>query len=127
MSKTWQLFRSFGLGAIPILKLRESLLQDAELNQNYLVLIVSSCLIATFGLLINSTAVIIGAMIIAPLMSPLRGLSFGTLEGDIRLLRSSFLSIALGTLLAIAYGDSLREYRLFLFSWYNLGVTRVRL
>ncbi|WP_201026115.1 TIGR00341 family protein [Mastigocoleus testarum] len=101
MSKTWQLFRSFGLGAIPILKLRESLLQDAELNQNYLVLIVSSCLIATFGLLINSTAVIIGAMIIAPLMSPLRGLSFGTLEGDIRLLRSSFLSIAIGSLLAI--------------------------
>ena len=102
MLRTWRMFRNFGLDAIPILKLRESLIQDAKLTQNYLVLIFSSCLIATFGLLINSTAVIIGAMIIAPLMLPLRGLSFGTLEGDGQLLRSSFISIALGTLLGIA-------------------------
>ena len=101
MLRTWRMFRNFGLDAIPILKLRESLIQDAKLDQNYLVLIASSCLIATFGLLINSTAVIIGAMLIAPLMLPLRGLSFGTLEGDIQLLRSSFLSIAVGTFIAI--------------------------
>ncbi|WP_442936775.1 hypothetical protein [Nostoc sp.] len=37
--------------------------------------------IATFGLLANSTAVIIGAMIIAPLMLPIRGLAFGALIG----------------------------------------------
>lgn len=99
--KTWRLFRDFGLEAIPIMRLRESLLQDSQLNLNYLVLIVSSCLIATFGLLLNSTAVIIGAMIIAPLMMPLRGFSFATLEGDLVLLRSSFFSIAVGTLMGI--------------------------
>ncbi|NEO29831.1 MAG: DUF389 domain-containing protein [Symploca sp. SIO3C6] len=102
MRKTWRLFRNFGLDAIPIMRLRESLLQDSQLNLNYIVLIVSSCLIATFGLLLNSTAVIIGAMIIAPLMMPLRGFSFATLEGDSVLLRSSFLSIAVGTLMGVA-------------------------
>lgn len=102
MQKVWQLIKEQGLAAIPILKLRESLLQDSKLTQNYLVLLISSCLIATQGLLINSTAVIIGAMIIAPLVLPLRGFSFATLEGDIKLLRTSSFSIVAGSLLAIA-------------------------
>ena len=101
MQRTWKLFKKFGIGAIPIFQLRESLIKDSQLTQNYLVLIISSCLIATLGLLIDSAAVIIGAMIIAPLMLPLRGLSFATLEGDLKLLRSSFISIAIGTLLAV--------------------------
>lgn len=101
MRRTWQLFKSFGLGALPILKLRESLLKESRLTQNYLVLTISSCLIATFGLLIDSAAVIIGAMIIAPLMLPLRGFSFATLEGDVKLLGNSFTSITVGTLLAV--------------------------
>jgi uncharacterized hydrophobic protein (TIGR00271 family) len=101
MQRSWQLFKNLGLGAIPILKLRESLWQDTQLTQNYLILILSSCLIATFGLMINSTAVIIGAMIIAPLMLPLRGFSFATLEGDLELLRSSFIAISVGTFISI--------------------------
>ncbi len=101
MQRIWKLFKKFGLGAIPILQLRESLVKDSKLTQNYLVLIISSCLIATLGLLIDSAAVIIGAMIIAPLMLPLRGLSFAALEGDLKLLLSSFTSIATGTLLAV--------------------------
>lgn len=101
MQKKLQLFRNSGLKAIPILMMRESLIDDSELSLNYIVLIISSCLIATFGLLINSAAVIIGAMIIAPLMQPLRGLSFATLEGDAKLLRQSFSAIAAGTLIAL--------------------------
>ncbi|MDJ0725228.1 MAG: DUF389 domain-containing protein [Prochloraceae cyanobacterium] len=97
----WKLFKNFGLGAIPIIQLRESLIEECQLNQNYLVLTVSSCLIATFGLIINSAAVIIGAMIIAPLMLPLRGLPFAALEADLELLRKSFISILVGSLIAI--------------------------
>ncbi|MEW6493925.1 MAG: TIGR00341 family protein [Cyanobacteriota bacterium] len=77
--------------------LHESLQQEAELGQNYIVLIISSCLIATFGLISNSAAVIIGAMIIAPLMLPLRGLAFAALEGNVKLFRNSLISIAVGT------------------------------
>ncbi|MGD2181626.1 DUF389 domain-containing protein [Lusitaniella coriacea] len=102
MQRVWQLVRNQGLGAIPILKLRESLLQDSKLTQSFLVLIVSSCLIATLGLIVNSAAVIIGAMIIAPLMLPLRGFPFAALEGDIKLLQASMASIGVGTLFAIA-------------------------
>ncbi|AFZ20320.1 DUF389 domain-containing protein [Allocoleopsis franciscana] len=77
--------------------LHESLTVDAELSQNYVVLIVSSCLIASFGLISNSAAVIIGAMIIAPLMLPLRSLAFSALEGDLHLFRQSLISVGVGT------------------------------
>ena len=91
----------FWLSTVPILKLRASLLEDSRLNFNFLVLLAGSCLIATFGLIIDSTAVIIGAMIIAPLMQPLRGFAFAAIEGDRELLRISAVSIVLGTLTGI--------------------------
>ncbi len=43
----------------------------AEISRDYVLLVVLSCVIATFGLSLNSGAVIIGAMLIAPLMSPI--------------------------------------------------------
>lgn len=74
---------------------------ETRLDEIYLILIVGSCAIATFGLLSNSAAVIIGAMIIAPLMLPIRGLAFGALVGNIALVRQGAVSILVGTLLAI--------------------------
>ena len=62
--------------------LHRTLNKDANWNVNYVMFTVSACLIATFGLISNSTAVIIGAMLIAPLMLPLRALAFSALEGD---------------------------------------------
>ncbi|MEM7771448.1 MAG: DUF389 domain-containing protein [Cyanobacteria bacterium P01_A01_bin.37] len=90
------------LNTVPILKLRASLLEDAQLTLNFLVLLTSSCLIATFGLIVDSGPVIIGAMLIAPLMLPLRGFAFAAIEGDLELLRSSSVSIVIGTLLGVA-------------------------
>lgn len=84
-----------------LLRLRKHLLKDADLDLNFLVLVVSSCAIATMGLLNNSPAVIIGAMIIAPLMLPLRGLAFGALEADIELFRKSLITVGVGTVVAI--------------------------
>ncbi len=77
------------------------LLEESTFDINYLVLILGSCVIATLGLLSNSAAVIIGAMIIAPLMLPIRGLAFGALEGNIVLFRKGLIAIVVGTLLAI--------------------------
>lgn len=82
-------------------KLQLELLAEAKLETAYFILIISSCAIATLGLLSNSAAVIIGAMIIAPLMLPIRSLAFGALVGDSVLFRTGLLSVAIGTLLAI--------------------------
>lgn len=82
-------------------ELRTGLLAESTLDINYVVLILGSCAIATLGLLSNSAAVIIGAMIVAPLMLPIRGLAFGALDGDVILVRFSLTAITVGTLLAI--------------------------
>jgi uncharacterized hydrophobic protein (TIGR00271 family) len=77
------------------------LLEESTLDIDYLVLILGSCIIATFGLLANSAAVIIGAMIVAPLMLPIRGLAFGAVEGNVLLFRKGLIALAVGTVLAI--------------------------
>jgi uncharacterized hydrophobic protein (TIGR00271 family) len=82
-------------------QVRSQLLDESKLDIPYLILIISSCMIATFGLLSNSTAVIIGAMLVAPLMLPIRGLAFGALVGDHFLFKTGVVSVAVGTVLAI--------------------------
>ncbi|PZV25499.1 MAG: TIGR00341 family protein [Snowella sp.] len=82
-------------------QVRSQLLDESKLDMPYLILIISSCMIATFGLLSNSTAVIIGAMLVAPLMLPIRGLAFGALVGDSFLFRTGSVSVVVGTILAV--------------------------
>ncbi|MGB3312657.1 MAG: DUF389 domain-containing protein [Nodosilinea sp.] len=83
-------------------RLRQDLLTESQLSWHYLVLVVGSGIIATLGLLSNSAAVIIGAMLIAPLMLPIRGAAFGILEADRPLIRASLLALAAGSCLAVA-------------------------
>ncbi|MDI6769799.1 MAG: hypothetical protein QMD04_08995 [Anaerolineales bacterium] len=52
---------------------------------DFFLLVVLSCVIATLGLLTNSAAVIIGAMLVAPLMSPIIGLGLASMTGDTKL------------------------------------------
>ncbi|NJK37368.1 MAG: TIGR00341 family protein [Oscillatoriales cyanobacterium RM2_1_1] len=75
---------------------------DSNLSFNFTVLVITSCLLATLGLLSNSAGVIIGAMLVAPLMLPLRGLAFGALEGDTELFRRSLTTLGIATLTALA-------------------------
>lgn len=79
----------------------EALSQGARSTVEYYVLIVLSCLIATAGLIQGSAAVIIGAMIIAPLMTPILAASLAIIWGDLVLLRTALFSIVKGVALAI--------------------------
>lgn len=74
---------------------------DAKINSLYIVLMLLSTLLASFGLFANSAAIVIGAMLLAPLMSPIISFSMGLLRGDQKLLSSSMIKIALGIGLAV--------------------------
>ena len=74
----------------------------AAASLDFNVLIVVAALLATFGLLTSSSAVIIGAMLVAPLMSPLIAFSVGITAGRVPLLRRSSLSVLQGFVLAFA-------------------------
>ncbi len=71
---------------------------------NFFVLITLAATIASFGLLQNSAAVIIGAMLVAPLMSPIASMAMGIVEGDIALMRVAGEAIAKGVALAVGVG-----------------------
>ena len=58
--------------------------------------------IATFGLIVNSAPTIIGAMIIAPLMSPILSLSYGLVVFDRRLIVRSIFTVTAGTVVVVA-------------------------
>lgn len=60
--------------------------------------------IAALGLLLNSPAVIIGAMLVAPLMAAIMGLGLGMIQADTMLLRLAASATVRGMLLAIAMG-----------------------
>ena len=63
--------------------------------------------IAGLGLIQNSTAVVVGAMLVAPLMTPIVGVGLGLVQGNIVLVRYAAQSIAWGAGLALVVGLSL--------------------
>ncbi|MBY0242846.1 MAG: DUF389 domain-containing protein [Burkholderiaceae bacterium] len=64
--------------------------------------LIFAMLIASVGLNVNSTAVIIGAMLISPLMRPILGIGYGAGISDYRLIRSAARSLAIFTALSMA-------------------------
>jgi uncharacterized hydrophobic protein (TIGR00271 family) len=71
-------------------------------NTNYVMLVVLAAALASFGLLQSSAAVIIGAMLVAPLMSPLMGLGLGLAQSDLSLMRTSLWTVTIGILSAFS-------------------------
>lgn len=85
-----------------VAQLERTLERQSKISIDFVVLLCISTVIATLGLFENSPAVVIGAMIIAPLMRPLAGLSLAILTRDWLLLRRASLTLLVGTFLAIS-------------------------
>ncbi|PTB88119.1 TIGR00341 family protein [cyanobacterium G8-9] len=79
-----------------------NLREESKLNQNFMVLLILATMIATFGLFINSSSVIIGAMLLAPLMQPIVSLSMGVLRQDTSLEINGAKTIAIGVFAVLA-------------------------
>lgn len=78
--------------------------QSAYPGIDFFIMIGLSAVIAVLGLLQNSPAVIIGAMLVAPLMSPIVAIGISIVHGDPRLLREAATTTLLGILLAVGVG-----------------------
>jgi uncharacterized hydrophobic protein (TIGR00271 family) len=66
----------------------------------YYILEGLSAVIASFGLLVNSSTLIIGAMLVSPLMTPILGTALALARGDLRLLRAA-LTAEIGAIMLI--------------------------
>ena len=74
---------------------------DARIDPAFLVLMLLSTMLATVGLYLSSSSVIIGAMLLAPLMAPIISLAMGLLRQDISMAKNSIGTIAVGMFIAL--------------------------
>lgn len=75
--------------------------ETSEPDRGYFVMMAISAVIATLGLFLDSVAVIIGAMLIAPLMSPVLATGLAVARGDPAFLRDTLRAVAQGTFVAV--------------------------
>lgn len=82
-------------------EISQAVVEDSKVGPLYWSQIILSALIATFGLLQNSVAVVIGAMLLAPLFIPLQAIAFAIAEGKSKLFWRSLGVLLLSTLIAV--------------------------
>lgn len=82
----------------------QSISQGSEPRVSFYILVILSTVIAAYGLIANSTAVVIGAMIVAPLMTPIVGMALSLVSGDGHLFRAATISEIAGVVCSIALG-----------------------
>ena len=75
--------------------------EEGSISSTFIVLLMIAAVIAVLGLFVNSSSVIIGAMILAPLMQPIVSLSMGVLRRDEGLTKNSIKTIAVGIVLVL--------------------------
>ena len=78
------------------IKVVEQIQSNSQWNFDFILLMALATLIAAMGLLDDSPAVIIGAMLIAPLMTPLLGLGLSIAQANRRLAGMTLKSVSLG-------------------------------
>jgi uncharacterized hydrophobic protein (TIGR00271 family) len=83
-------------------------------NVDFIVMMGLATALAALGLMQSSTPVVIGAMLVAPLMSPLIGSGFAIVQGNINLfkdsLRATSYGVLCGLLISLLLGFCTLEY-----------------
>ena len=87
---------------------------SARPDAGFLILALLSCAIATFGLINDSPAVIIGAMLVGPLMTPILSAAMAYCTGRYKIILQSLITIGIGIGVVLAFSAilSLLLYRL---------------
>jgi uncharacterized hydrophobic protein (TIGR00341 family) len=101
-------------------ELYDDIEKNARLDRNFLVLVFLSTIVAAIGLIEDNVAVVIGAMVIAPLLGPNLALALGTALGDTVLMWKSLqtnlaglgLSLGLAVLIAILWPVNVASHEL---------------
>jgi uncharacterized hydrophobic protein (TIGR00271 family) len=73
--------------------------KGAGLDRTYVIMNILATVIACYGLLANSPAVVIGAMVVAMLLGPLIGIALGVVEADNATLRKSIVTEVIGIII----------------------------
>ena len=98
LTQDWRVLRE---EPIPACELNQAFVKASLPAWNFYLLLALAAVISTFGLLTNSAATIIGAMIIAPLMNPISALAYALVILSPRLLERAIFTLLTGIILVI--------------------------
>lgn len=98
----------------------ERLIKGSTPSQDFFLMIILAILTATFGLLLENVAIVIGSMLIAPMLYPVLSLSLGIIMADFQLISRSFYTI----LKSIAFGAMVAALATLLFSSHFPEITQ---
>lgn len=76
--------------------LYDQIFKGAQTNTDYYLLVLLSIIVATIGVVTSNVAIIIGAMVIAPLLGPNLALSFGVILGEKDMIRQAVKANTIG-------------------------------
>ena len=79
----------------------EAIREGIEFKGSTIWILIFAIFIASLGLNTNSTAVIIGAMLISPLMGPIMGIGLGLGINDFELIKKSFRNLGVATIFSV--------------------------
>lgn len=82
-------------------ELYQKIVAGAKLDNNFVYMVIMSTIVAAIGLLEDNVAVVIGAMVIAPLLGPNMALAFATALGEGKLLWLALKSNVAGLIIAL--------------------------
>ena len=82
----------------------KDIVTGSEPGGRFYAMVAASTAIATFGLIKDSTAIVIGAMLVAPLMTPIFGIALGLVRGGASLFGRSVRAEIVGVFVTIALG-----------------------
>lgn len=102
-------WRHFVEKSAPVEDIEQTVIRESIPAFPFFFMLTASAVIATLGLLANSAAVIIGAMIIAPLMGPIIGLSYGLVAGKGALIIRALFTVITGTISTICVAILITE------------------
>jgi uncharacterized hydrophobic protein (TIGR00341 family) len=75
--------------------------RSSHITLTYFLLVVLSAVVVTIGFLKDSEAVIIGAMVIAPMLGPVISIAFSSILGDFKLIRDSSFTLIFGIFIVL--------------------------
>lgn len=73
-------------------------------SRMYFIMNILSAIIASYGLVTNSAAVVIGAMLVAMMLGPITGVALAIIDHRMPLLRKSLITVLLGITLVLIVG-----------------------
>ena len=94
-------------------EVRVTIEANALPSKMYFVMNILSAIIASYGLVIDSAAVVIGAMLVAMMLGPITGIALAIIDYRMPLLRKSLITVTIGVSLVVLVG--------FIVGWLHKG------